>query len=117
MNKKEIPVKSRREHKGRDLAELETENEAQGFAGASALLIGTAVYFAARHLYDYRLPGFWVIFCSYFGVWGITRYLLGRRRGLSGRKRILWLFYGLLMLLLTVNEIIVLFQMLKAGTL
>ena len=117
MKKEEILAKSRRENKGRDIVELEVENEARGFAGASAMLIGTAVYFAARHLYDYRLPGFWVIFCGYFGVWGITRFLLGRRRGLSGRKRILWLFYGLLMLLLTANEIIVLFEMLKAGKL
>ena len=97
--------------------EQETDRKSRGLAGIIALLLGTAVYCIAKRGFAYRLPGFWIIFCGYFAVYGIIRFILGIRYGRNSKRNVCWLLYGLLMLMLTVDEIIVLFETLKAGTL
>lgn len=117
MNKKVIPVKSRREHKGRDLAELEVQSKAHGIAGAAVLLLCATVELIAAIMYeDYRGAFLRIMFCSYNAIFGIVRYIAGKRRGVVSAWGAVWLLYGLVMIYFTVSFLCFLFRDLKAGT-
>lgn len=116
MNKEEILAKARTENKGKDIAELEVQSKAHGIAGAAVLLLCATVELVAS-LYGYRSSQFFrIMFCSYNAIFGIVRYIAGKRHGASQEKGSLWLLFGLLMTGFTVAFLCFLFHDLKAGT-
>ena len=114
MTKEDILAKARRENKGADIVTMEAQTKANSIAGAATLLIGTALYVFESMRYDRELPEFWAVYFVYWAVYGFSKFLLLRRRGVKPQSWI-WLVYGLVMLCLTVPALLKTFQLLKAG--
>jgi hypothetical protein len=116
MNKEEILAKARRENKGQDIAELAVQSKAHGIAGAAVLLLCASVELIATIMHEgHRGAFFRIVFSSYNAVFGIVRYIAGKRRGLTSEWGVIWLVYGLLMTGFTVVFICFLLRDLKAG--
>ena len=116
MNKEEILAKARMENKGQDIAELAVQSKAHGIACAAVLLLCASVELIATFMYEeYRGMFFRIMFCSYNAIFGIVRYIAGKRHGASQEKGSLWLVFGLFMTYFTVTFLYFLFRDLKAG--
>ena len=89
---------------------------AHGIAGAAVLLLCASVELIATVMYeDYRGVFFRIMFCIYNAIFGIVRYIAGKRNGASQETGSLWLVFGLLMTGFTVAFLCFLFRDLKAG--
>ena len=108
MTKEDILAKARRENKGADIVDLEIQSKSRGIAGAAAMVLGAVLNIRGR------FPIFWVMFFCYLAVWGFSNMILGIRNG-RRKGRIVWLIYGLFMLMMTVFALIRLFSGMKAG--
>lgn len=116
MNKDDILARARKENKGKDIAELEVQSKAHGIAGAAVLLLCATVELIATVMYeDYRGAFLRIMFCIYNAIFGIVRYIAGKRRGVVSEWGTIWLLYGLLMTGFTVAFLCFLFRDLKAG--
>ena len=116
MNKDEILEKARGENKGKDLAALEVQSKAHGIAGAGVLLLCATVNLIASFVFEeHRANYFQIAFCSYNAIFGIVRYIAGKRRRIVSDWSALWLVYGLLMTDFAVEMVYFLFRDLKAG--
>ncbi len=116
MNKDDILARARKENKGKDIAELEVQSKAHGIAGAAVLLLCASVELIAAIMYeDYSGVFFRIMFCIYNAIFGIVRYIAGKRNGASQETGSLWLVFGLLMTGFTVAFLCFLFRDLKAG--
>lgn len=117
MNKDDILARARKENKGKDIAELEVQSKAHGIAGAAVLLLCATVELIAAIMYEgHRGMFFRIMFCIYNAIFGIVRYIAGKRRGVVSEWGTVWLLYGLLMTGFTVAFLCFLFHDLKAGT-
>lgn len=116
MNKEDILAKARKENKGKDIAELEVQSKAHGIAGAAVLLLCASVELIAAIMYEgHRGMFFRIMFSAYNAIFGIVRYIAGKRRGVVSEWSTVWLAYGLLMTGFTVAFLCFLFRDLKAG--
>ena len=115
MNKEEILAKARKENKGKDIAGLEVQSKAHGIAGAGMLLLCATVNLIASLMFDCRGTFFQIMFCCYNAIFGIVRYIAGKRRGVVSDWNAVWLMFGLLMTGFGVEMVYVLFRDLKAG--
>ncbi|MBP0970550.1 MAG: hypothetical protein J5753_00790 [Oscillospiraceae bacterium] len=115
MNKDEILEKARKENKGKDIAGLEVQSKAHGIAGAGMLLLCATVNLIASLMFDCRGTFFQIMFCGYNAIFGIVRYIAGKRRGVVSDWNAVWLMFGLLMTGFGVEMVYVLFRDLKAG--
>ena len=114
MTKEEILEKARLENKGADIVDLEIQSKSRGLAGALSMTVGAALNLICDIWFDHSFPLFWVMFFSYLGAWGFSNAILGIRSGRKD-KLVIWLLYGLLMLVMTVLAVIKLFMQRKAG--
>lgn len=114
MTKEEILDRARRENKGADIVDLEIQSKSRGLAGAISMTVGAALNLLCDMLFDHSFPLFWVMFFSYLAAWGFSNSILGLRNG-RREKLVIWLLYGLLMLVMTVLAVIRLFAQMKAG--
>lgn len=107
MNRDEILAKSRKEHKGGDLVQLEIQSKSRGIAGVAALLLGATINLIGTVAFDRRFPEFWIMFFGYAAAQGISEFVLCRR---SGRRKsgILGLAYGIFMMSMTAVAVITL---------
>ena len=116
MNKEEILAKARKENKGKDIAGLEVQSKAHGIAGAGVLLLCATVNLIASFMFEGRRGTFFqIMFCCYNAIFGIVRYIAGKRRGVVSDWSAVWLMFGLLMTGFAAEMIYVLFRDLKAG--
>ena len=116
MNKEDILAKARKENKGKDIAELAVQSKAHGIAGAAVLLLCASVELIATFMYEgHRGAFFRIVFSGYNAIFGIVRYIAGKRRGVVSEWGAVWLLYGLLMTGFTVAFLCFLFRDLKAG--
>ena len=115
MNKEDILEKARKENKGKDIAGLEVQSKAHGIAGAGMLLLCATVNLIASLMFDCRGTFFQIMFCCYNAIFGIVRYIAGKRRGVVLDWNAVWLMFGLLMTGFAAEMIYVLFRDLKAG--
>ena len=117
MNKDEILAKARKENKGADIAELAVQSKAHGIAGAVVLLLCATVNLIASIQFEERRGNFFqVVFCGYNAIFGIVRYIAGKRRGVVSEWNAIWLVFGLAMTAFTVSFVFFLLRDLKAGT-
>ena len=115
MNKEEILAKARKENKGADIAEIETQSRARAFAGCGMLIIGAVLNGYCQTQLRRSFPEFWVMFFGYFAVHGIVHFFLGRKKSHTALN-IGYLLYGLFMSVMTVLAVIEMFRKLNAGT-
>lgn len=108
MTKEEILAKARRENKGKDIVDLEIQSKSQSIAGATAMVIGAVLNIRGS------FPIFWVMFFCYSSVFGFSNMILGVKCG-RNKGFVIWLIYGLIMLVMTVLAIIRLFTEVKTG--
>ena len=114
MTKEDILAKARKENKGADIVTMEAQTKANSIAGAATLLIGAVLYMIESMRYDRELPEFWAVYFVYWAVYGFSKFLLLRRRGVK-KQSWLWLAYGVFMLFMTILALIKTFQKLRAG--
>ena len=116
MNKEDILEKARKENKGKDIAGLEVQSKAHGIAGAVVLLLCATVNLIASFMFEGRRGTFFqIMFCCYNAIFGIVRYVAGKRRRIVSDWSAVWLVYGLLMTGFAVEMIYYFFRDLKAG--
>lgn len=108
MNKEEILARSRRDNQGKDIVDLEIQSKSRGIAGAAAMVLGAVLNIRGS------FPIFYAILFSYFAAFGFSNFILGKKLG--RKKNIIWLFYGIAMIGMTVCALIRAFSALKAGT-
>ncbi len=114
MNKDEILFKARVENKGADIVALEAEAKAKGVAGAAAMIIGALLNMIAVIKYDRETPGFYAVFFGYWAVFGISKFILLRKRG-AGNQSWTWIAYGIIMAVMTVLAVMKTIALWKAG--
>ena len=114
MNKEEILERSRKENKGKDIADLEIQSKAKGLAGCITLLAGAVMNLIGDIVFDRSLPEFYVMFFCYWAVMGIVQFVLNKKNGQNSRGG-LWLAYGLFMTVMTVMALIRLYHGLMTG--
>ena len=114
MNKEEILFKARVENKGADIVALEAEAKAKGVAGSAAMIIGALLNLIAVIKYDREMPEFYAVFFGYWAVFGISKFILLRKRG-AGNQSWTWIAYGIIMAVMTVLAVMKTIALWKAG--
>ena len=114
MNREEILDKARKENKGADIVGQEVHCKSSSIAGAGMLTIGAFLNLIGTIKFDHSCALFPVMFCSYAAIQGITKFIIGVRRG-SVKLNIPWLLYGLLMTFFTVSMTYFWFRKMKEG--
>lgn len=116
MEKSEILERARKENKGADMAELAVQSKAHGIAGAAVLLLCALLNLIASLVsFERRSFFFQIMFCSYNAIFGIVRFIAGKRRRIVSSWSPVWLAYGLLMTVFTVIFLCFMLRNLKAG--
>ena len=114
MTKEEILERARKENKGADIVDLEIQSKSRGLAGTGALLLGAVLNLINDVKFDHGCPEFWVMFFSYSMLLGISNFVLSAKHN-QDKKKWIWLFYGVFMLVMTITAILRLFSKLKVG--
>ena len=114
MTKEDILAKARKENKGADVVMLEANAKANGIAGAASMLIGAVLILLSQRFCDRDVPEFWAMFFMYWGVHGVAKSVLLRKRGCQKQSWV-WLIYGAVMTVMVVLAIIRTVNFWKAG--